>query len=406
MLFSLSLLWHILVFFTEDIWLDPGDIGWWMPKGIFWPSFAHRQFLTLLCPKAVSDLLDNCTWPRPGTTCSAAGRDRPHPRPVGGGAELSSHAGMGQAARKETQQGWRNTPGKGQPYPYCLFFFLFFFVFFLFFFVFFLFGVSDYLVHDWYLYANILHRNFLRFTPPRLTLLIRTSVYGWQLSRRQTSQLESSRYAFMSYYVEPFHVRWSDGMQFCRSDWPGLCLLANRVDLGSFFLFHKFFHFTSPIDLVINRHCSGPWRLWPNHPMGWSWTCKRHSADSTRASSTDAHIHSFRASWGGGSFSSLLLSYGEVLTMGKLYLLLFSPPPPQIYVIAFFHAAVQERRKFGKVSNLLFSFWTVNTLDLLLTFGVDGFGQIQPYFLFPIALIIQNSRTHQNSRTAWSWHLV
>ena len=36
-------------------------------------------------------------------------------------------------------------------------------------------------------------------------------------------------------------VRWSDGMQCCRSDWPGLCLFvvvnpcvlsANRVDLG------------------------------------------------------------------------------------------------------------------------------------------------------------------------------
>ena len=32
------------------------------------------------------------------------------------------------------------------------------------FFVFCLFGVSDYSVHDLYLYANILHRNFLRFT--------------------------------------------------------------------------------------------------------------------------------------------------------------------------------------------------------------------------------------------------
>ena len=31
----------------------------------------------------------------------------------------------------------------------------------------FLFGVSDYSVHDWYLYANILHRNFLLFTSPR-----------------------------------------------------------------------------------------------------------------------------------------------------------------------------------------------------------------------------------------------
>ena len=39
-------------------------------------------------------------------------------------------------------------------------------VFYCLFFVFCLFGVSDYSVRDYYLYATILHRNFLRFTPP------------------------------------------------------------------------------------------------------------------------------------------------------------------------------------------------------------------------------------------------
>ena len=55
---------------------------------------------------------------------------------------------------------------------FFLFFFFFFFLFCFFFFFFFcfvffvfLFGFSDYLVRDFYLYANILHRNFLRFTP-------------------------------------------------------------------------------------------------------------------------------------------------------------------------------------------------------------------------------------------------
>ena len=40
----------------------------------------------------------------------------------------------------------------------CLLLYLFFLLI--------LFGVSDYSVRDKYLHANILHRNFLRFTPP------------------------------------------------------------------------------------------------------------------------------------------------------------------------------------------------------------------------------------------------
>ena len=62
---------------------------------------------------------------------------------------------------------------------------------------------------------------------------------------------------FISYVV-----RWSDGMRYCKSDLPGLCLfcchqpsyaVSHRVDFGLlFFLFHKFSTFITPI-LFIHR---------------------------------------------------------------------------------------------------------------------------------------------------------
>ena len=58
----------------------------------------------------------------------------------------------------------------------------------------------------------------------------------------------------------PPHVRWSDGMRYCRSDWPGLCLFccyyprvltANRVDLGFFVSCNQFVISTfSPIFFI------------------------------------------------------------------------------------------------------------------------------------------------------------